>query len=73
MTCEKKKTLHGCSRTLHLAGLIHGAGDDEGTVPVELNVADFASVTHQGVDAAEKRRKNPAGLQKRSLERRNRG
>lgn len=66
--CQKKKTLHGCSRTVHLAGLIHGAGDNEGTVPVELNVADFATVTHQGVDTAEKRRKNPAELQKCSLE-----
>lgn len=58
--CEKKKTLHSCSRTVHLAGLIHGAGDDEGTVPVELNVADFASVTHQGVDTAEKREQKPS-------------
>lgn len=37
-----------------LAGLVHGSGDDERTVPVELHVADFSAVARQDVEAPEK-------------------
>lgn len=40
----------------NLAGLVHGSGDDERSVPVELRVADFSAVSPQDVKAPEKTR-----------------
>ena len=37
----------------HLGGFIHGAGEDERAVPVQLDVGDLTAVAHQGVDTSE--------------------
>ena len=36
----------------HLGGFVHGAGKNEGAVPVQLNIGDLTTVSHQCVDTS---------------------
>lgn len=48
---KEKKTLR--LMTAHFAGFIHGTSNNEGAIPVKLNIAYFSHVTNQRVDPSE--------------------
>lgn len=46
--------------TVYLTGCINGACNDEGAIPVELNIANFSPVSNQRMDTSERHRQHTA-------------